>query len=170
VLVVDTDLRRPTVHRLFGCPKTPGLSEIMAGDLSNLKDFIRNTYADNLYVLTCGDPPPNPVGILGSDKMKQLIEMTKSQFDFVLFDSPPLIAMADASVLASELDTTLLVLHAGKTKQQTANQAREMLERLNINIFGVILNNVDYSRRYGYYYYYYHYHQYYSREEKDEVV
>jgi len=170
VLVVDTDLRRPTVHRLFGCPKTPGLSELMAGDLNNLKDFIRNTYADNLYVLTCGDPPPNPVGILGSDKMKQLIEMAKSQFDFVLFDSPPLIAMADASVLASELDTTLLVLHAGKTKQQIANQAREMLERLNINIFGVILNNVDYSRRYGYYYYYYHYHQYYSREEKDEVV
>jgi len=170
VLIVDADLRRPTMHRLFGCQKSPGLSELMAGDLSNLKDFVKNTYADNLYVLTCGEAPPNPVGILGSDKMNQLIEMTKSQFDFVLFDSPPLIAMADASVLASELDTTLLVLHAGKTKQQIANQAKEMLERLNINIFGVILNNVDYSRRYGYYYYYYHYHQYYSREEKDEVV
>lgn len=170
VLIVDADLRRPTVHRLFGCQKSPGLSELMSGDLSNLKDFVKNTYADNLYVLTCGETPPNPVGVLGSDKMKQLIEMTKSQFDFVLFDSPPLIAMADASVLAAELDTTLLVLHAGKTKQQIANQAREMLERLNINIFGVVLNNVDYSRRYGYYYYYYQYHQYYSREEKDEVV
>jgi len=170
VLVVDADLRRPTVHRLFGCRKAPGLSELLSGDLSNFGNLVKNTFADNLYVLTCGNPPPNPVGILGSDKMKQLIEMAKSQFDVVLFDSPPLIAMADSSILASELDTVLLVLQAGKTKRQVANQAKEMLERLNINIFGVVLNNVDYSRRYGYYYYYYHYHHYYSQEKNDEVV
>ena len=170
VLIVDADLRRPTVHRLFGCRKAPGLSELLSGDLDNLGDFVKNTFADNLHILTCGNPPPNPVGILGSEKMKQLIEMAKAQFDVVLFDSPPLIAMADASILASELDTVLLVLQAGKTKRQVANQAKEMLERLNINIFGVVLNNVDYSRRYGYYYYYYHYQHYYSQEKNDEVV
>jgi len=174
VLVIDTDLRRPAVHRLFGYRRSPGLSELIASDLSNMGEFVRNTYADNLYILTCGDLPPNPVGILGSEKMKRLIEEAKNQFDTVLFDSPPLIAMADSSVLATELDATLLVLQAGHTKRQVANQAKELLQRLNINISGVVLNNIDYSKRYGYYgyyyYYYHHYRDYYTQEGKDEVV
>ncbi len=169
VLVVDADLRRPTIHRLFGYRRSPGLSELLSSDASNIKEFARNTYADNLHILPCGDLPPNPVGILGSEKMKQIIDEARKQFDIVLFDSPPLIAMADASVLASEVDTTLLVLHMGQTKRRVASQAKELLNRLNIDVFGAVLNNIDYSRRYGYYYYYYqHYQSYYSREEKDE--
>ena len=135
-----------------------------------MKEVARNTYADNLHVRTCGDLPPNPVGILGSEKMSQIIEEAKRQFDIVLFDSPPLIAMADASVLASGLDTTLLILRVGQTKRKVAAQARELLKRLNIDILGVVLNNMDYSRRYSYYYYYYHHYQsYYAQEEKDDV-
>jgi len=173
VLVIDADLRRPAVHRLFGYRRSPGLSELISGDLNNMGEFVRNTYADNLYILTCGNLPPNPVGILGSDKMKRIIGEAKDQFDVVLFDSPPLIAMADSSILANELDATLLVLEAGRTKRQVANQAKEMLQRLNSNIHGVILNNVDYSKRYGYYSYYYYYRQYqdyYTQEEKDEIA
>ena len=78
--------------------------------------------------------------------------------------------MADASVLATGLDLTLLVLQAGQTKRQVANQAKELMQRLNINIFGVVLNGVDYSKRYGYYYYYYHYQDYYNKEERDAEV
>jgi len=82
--------------------------------------------------------------------------------------------MADSSVLATELDATLLVLQAGQTKRQVANQAKELLQRLNINIYGVVLNNIDYSKRYGYYSYYYYYyqnyHNYYTKEEKDEMI
>ena len=172
VLVIDADLRRPTVHRLFGCEKTPGLSELLTGDPKDIKEYVKNTYTDNLYVLPAGESPPNPVGILGSEKMKQLVEEASNQFDVVLFDSPPVIAMADASILATGLDLTLLVLQAGSTKRHVAMQAKELLQRLRINIFGVVLNGVDYSKRYGYYYYYYHYHNYYNREERgrDEAV
>lgn len=169
VLLIDSDLRRPTVHRLFACQRSPGLSELVTGDVSNIEAYVKNTYADNLYVLPSGTSPSNPVGILGSDKMKQLVEEAKKRFDVVLFDSPPVIAMADASILATGLDLTLLVLQAGQTKRQVAMQARDLMQRLNINIFGVVLNGIDYSKRYGYYYYYYHYHDYYSKE-RDEAV
>jgi tyrosine-protein kinase Etk/Wzc len=170
VLVVDADLRRPTIHSLFGYKRAPGLSELMSGESGNINEYAKNTYVDNLYVLTCGKTPPNPVGILGSEKMKKIIEEAREQFDVVLFDSPPLVAMADASVLASELDTTILVLRVGQTKLKIASQAREMLERLDIDVFGAVLNNMDYSRRYSpYYYYYHHYKSYYSREKKDEI-
>ncbi len=170
VLVIDADLRRPTVHRLFGCHRSPGLSELITGDVSNIEEYVSNTYADNLYVLPGGTSPPNPVGILGSDKMKQLVGEAEKRFDVVLFDSPPVIAMADASILATGLDLTLLVLQAGQTKRQVAMQAKALMERLNIDIFGVVLNSVDYSKRYGYHYYYYHYHNYYTADERDEAV
>lgn len=171
VLLVDADLRRPTVHRLFGYRKHPGLSELIADDLSGMEKFVRNTYADNLYVLTCGNTTPNPVEVLGSEKMKKLIEQAKNQFDVVLFDSPPLVAMADASVLGVELDTTLLVLQAGQTKRRFADQARELLQRLDIKVSGAVLNNIDYSKQYGYYrYYYHHYYDYYTHEGKDKVL
>ena len=171
VLIIDTDLRRPMVHRLFGYQKSPGLSELITSDLSNIESAIRNTYADNLYILTCGKLPPNPIELLGSEKMRQLIEEAKSIFDIILFDSPPLIAMADASVLATELDTTLLVIQAGQTKQHIATQAKELLKRLDIDIFGAVFNGIDYSRRYGYYGYHYYrqYHNYYSREEDEDI-
>lgn len=169
VLLIDADLRRPTVHKLFGCQRSPGLSELITSDLSNIEEYVQNTYADNLYVLPGGAVPPNPAGILGSDKMKRLIEEAKKRFDIVLFDSPPVVAMSDASVLAVGLDVTILVLHAGHTKRQIAAQAKDLMERLNINIFGVVLNGVDYSKRYGYYYYYYHYHDYYNKGDRDEI-
>jgi capsular exopolysaccharide synthesis family protein len=172
VLVVDTDLRRPTVHRLFGYRRSPGLSELISSDLSDIEGFVRNTYADNLYIITCGNLPSNPVGVLGSEKMKQLIEKVKDRFDIVLLDSPPLMAMADSSVLATESDATLLVLQVGQTKRRIANQAKELLQKLNTSVSGVVLNNIDYSKRYGYYgyhYYYRHYHDYYTQEEKDQA-
>lgn len=170
ILIIDADLRRPTTHRLFGCKRTPGLSELVTEDVSNIENYITNTYADNLYVLPSGEVPPNPIGILGSDKMKQLVAEAEKRFDIVLFDSPPVVAMADASVLAKELDLTLLVLQAGQTKFQVAKQAKDLMERLNIDIFGVVFNGVDFSKRSGQYYYYYHYHNYYSKEEEGDGV
>jgi len=170
VLLIDADLRRPTAHRLFGCQRDPGLSELITEDVGNLENYVTNTYADNLYVLPSGKVPPNPVGILGSDKMKLLVEEAKKRYDLVLFDSPPVVAMADASVLAKGLDLTLLVLQVGQTKYQVAKQAKDLLDRLDVSIFGVVFNGVDFSRRSGQYYYYYHYHDYYSKEETDEVI
>jgi len=169
VLLMDTDLHRPRVHWISDRQKSPGLSELMAGDLNDIDGYLRNTTMDNFYVLTSGALTPNPAEILGSEKMKRLIEEVKKRFDIVLFDSPPVIPVADAAILAGMLDTTLLVVRSGKTTKQAVSRAKEVLQRLNASIYGVVLNNVDYTKQYGYYrYYYYNYYHYYT-SEKDEI-
>lgn len=166
VLFIDADLHRPRMHGIFGYNRSPGLSELIAGDLSNIEDIIRKTDVDNLYILTSGSIPPNPIELLGSEKMKQFIEEAKKKFDIVMFDSPPLIAAADSSILATRLEMVLLVVKAGKTSKRAINQAREALKKLNISIFGVILNNIDYSKQYSSYRRQY---QYYTQGKDDTI-
>jgi len=195
-LIIDCDLRRPRLHKLLEQYKEPGLSELLADEINddnmnaekwenavqlvkgdieieqtNLNNnFIRKSSVENLYLLPSGTRPPNPAEILGSEQMKKLINFLKTQFDIIIFDSPPIVAVSDASVIASELtDSVLLVIKAGKTKKTLGLRAREMLEKVNANIFGVVLNNFDYNKHYGSYYYYYYYHyRYYYADESDE--
>ena len=139
--------------------------------LSNLSDeFIRKTDVDNLYLFPAGTRPPNPAELLSSERMKNLMESLKTQFDFIIFDSPPIVPVTDATVIASELaDTVLLVVQSGETKREIGLRAKELLEKVDANIFGVVLNTLDYTKQYGSYYYYYYYHYYYSHDEEESA-
>ena len=162
-LLVDTDLRRPILHSLFGQNREPGLINVLVGDLET-GDAIRETDVDNLHLLTCGVLPPNPSEILGSQRMKALLVELKEAYDIVLMDSPPSIAVTDAAVLGSEVDGVCMVVHSGKTTQDALLRAKTLLENVKVKMIGAVLNNVDVEGLYRSYRYYYHY--YYSSEEK----
>jgi capsular exopolysaccharide synthesis family protein len=173
-LLADCDLRRPSQHRLFAQPREPGLSDYLIAtseeNAEMMNGLIRKTDIDNLSLVTCGQIPPNPITLFASERMKQLIKKWREEYDIILVDSPPILSVADTSILASEVDTVIMVVQAGQTKRQSAQHAMEMLEKIGQEPFGIILNNVDFSKHYGSYYYYYYYYprKYYSSDEEDE--
>lgn len=150
VILVDCDLRRPTLHTLFNMPNDMGLtSMILANDDAMLP--LQQTSVPGLQVLTSGPLPPRPADILGSRRMEAIIERLRAEADVVLFDTPPVIAVTDAAVLANRVDGVLLVLKAGHTTRDHARHARQVLERAKANIIGVVLNNAEIEQGYGYY-------------------
>jgi capsular exopolysaccharide synthesis family protein len=157
VVLVDTDLRRPTLHKLFGLPNAVGLTTaLLSGADPTLDGYVQPTEIENLYVLTSGPLPPNPSELLGSQRMQELIQRLQQEADILLFDSPPALAVTDAAVLARQLDGVLLVIDAGETRQPIAQRACEELTKVGARILGVALNKLSTGRS-GYYYYYYHY-------------
>jgi tyrosine-protein kinase Etk/Wzc len=164
----ETPSRSEGASALVPAKRTPSSEAEGRSGFSELSsDFIRKTEVNNLYLLPCGARPPNPAELLSSDRMRQLIEELRAKFDIILFDSPPIVPVTDASVLASEMaDTVLLVVQSGVTKRDLAMKAKEMLEQVDAKIFGVVLNTIDYAKQYGSYYYYYYYHYYYSHDEE----
>jgi capsular exopolysaccharide synthesis family protein len=165
-LLIDLDMRRPQQHVLFSQDREPGFSEyfvpLALPQPQTGNGLIRGTDIPNLHLLPCGQIPPNPIALLNSDKMGALLEEWEREYDIILIDSPPVLSVADAAIIAKHVDTTLLLVEAGKTKRQIAAQAKEVLEKIGAPIAGVVLNNVDFSKHYGYYYYY-HYYRYYYR-------
>lgn len=162
-LLVDTDLRRPVLHSVFGIEREPGLTNILF-DRSALHEAIHPTDVPNLYVLPCGIIPPNPAELLGSEKMNQLIEVLKEEFDFIIFDTPPVVAVTDALLLGMQTDAMVLIARADVSKSDGVLRAVDAVERSNIRFLGVILNNFNVSNAYGAYYRYYQYYHYYSNE------
>ena len=155
VLLVDCDLRRPRQHMVFGCRKQPGLSDALTGNLQELEGedsngLIRRTEVDNLDLVPCGSIPPNPIELLNNQKLMHLIEQWQREYDFILLDSPPVVSVADASILATKVDRILLIIKSGQTKRQVAIHARDLLQKVDANIFGVTLNDIDFSKQYGY--------------------
>ncbi len=165
-ILVDTDLRRPVGHRIFGLEKNTGLTNVLVGKME-LDDAIQQTDIQNLDVLTSGILPPNPAEMLGSDQMKAFIDTLKSRYEMVLFDSPPLIAVTDAAVLSQAVDGVLLVVKSGQTNQDALIRGVELLQNVDARILGVLLNGVSRENTYGSYYYYYYYHYYYYYGEGD---
>src|SRR5262245_44580838 len=152
VILVDCDLRKPALHKLFGLPNAAGLTSLLVQD--DLKELpLQEVGLAGLSVLTSGPLPPNPSELLGSQRLAHLIERLKEEADYVLFDTPPVIAVTDAAVLATRLDGAILVVSAGRTRRDLAQKAKAQLERVNANILGVVLNNVkldaDLNRYYG---------------------
>ena len=146
VLIVDCDLRRPSIHSIFGIKNNVGLTSAMVDtSLANLP--AQDVGIPNLSVLTSGPLPPNPSELLGSQRMQELMAKLRESADYVLFDSPPVLAVTDAAVLASKLDGVLLVINAGHTKREMAKKAKAALDKVNANIVGVVLNNVKYDTR-----------------------
>ncbi|MCG8607548.1 polysaccharide biosynthesis tyrosine autokinase [bacterium] len=159
-LLVDTDLRRPVQHRLFNLDKGRGLSNVLVGK-KGLTQVIQHTDVENLDMITCGILPPNPAEMLGSGRMKELLEEIGQLYDVCLLDSPPLIAVTDAAVLSNSVDGVLLVVKSGKTHREALNRGVELLENVKSPILGVLLNDISRANTYGSYYYYYYYHYYY---------
>jgi capsular exopolysaccharide synthesis family protein len=157
-VLVDGDLRRPHLHTIFGLPNEQGLTTVVvdmaraaAGGAEPVLP-LQNTQVANLQVLTSGPVPPNPAEILSSQRMTELLEMLRGKADYVLIDTPPIIAVTDAAVLASRVDGVLLVVNAGKTKRELAIKARDMLKQVNANVIGVVLNNAQVDKSaYAYY-------------------
>ncbi|MBM4354212.1 MAG: polysaccharide biosynthesis tyrosine autokinase [Deltaproteobacteria bacterium] len=168
-LVVDTDMRRPRVHKLLGIPRRPGMTEFFMGDHSVLK-YVRPTRVPGLDVLTCGALSPNPLEIIESKRFAQMADALSQEYDLLVFDSPPLLAVADAKIISSLVDMAVLVVRAGRTSREAMREAREMLLPVKPDDVGVILNCFDIEKHSYRYHYYrsktYAYYNYYSYDEK----
>jgi len=168
VLLVDADMRRPRVHRIFGEDNSVGLSSLILGE-GRLDETVRETVIPNLHVLPCGPVPPNPAELLHTAAFQRLLGEMAARFDRVIVDSPPVGVVADAVVMATHVDGTLLVLKAGRTSREVARQAVRQLRDVNAPIFGAVLNDLDLqNQRYGQYAYYYQYGYYYGDSKGGE--
>lgn len=159
VVVIDSDMRRPRVSALLKiAPATAGLSTCLTGQFK-YSEVVVDTGIPNLYVIPCGPVPPNPAELLSSAQMQQLLQDLQETFDYVLLDSPPVLHVTDAQILATQVEATILVAHGGATPRDLVEHAKINLARVNGNVIGVVLNNVDFSAV-GYGYYYRHYRGY----------
>ena len=156
VIAVDSDLRRPTLHRLFGVENGTGLTTLLLSGQPNLDGCVKSTSFENLWVLPSGPQPPNPTELLGSRRLEAVLQTLKDSADIVILDSPPALAVADASILAARVDGTLLVVDAGRTRADSLQRAKESLSRAKTNLLGAVLNKLTQRGRdyYDYRYYY----------------
>ncbi|NKE04696.1 polysaccharide biosynthesis tyrosine autokinase [Mesobacillus selenatarsenatis] len=152
VLLVDTDLRKPTVHYTFNLNNTYGLSSILSKQRT-LADAVNKTDQNNLSILTSGPIPPNPAELLGSHAMGQFLEDAKQEYDVILFDTPPVLAVTDAQILANKCDGALLVVYSGKTEMEEAAKSKELLTAAKGKLLGTVLNHKKLQSS-DYYYYY----------------
>jgi capsular exopolysaccharide synthesis family protein len=152
ILLLDADFRKPTQHKIFDIAKRSGLSSVLAGE-AKLEDVIHSTHVQGLDVLPCGPIPANPSEILNSQTFADLLEELSQKYDHVLLDSPPVMPVTDARILAASCDATVLALRAEKTTRKGAVYARDMLHSVGSQILGIVVNDVP--RRKGIYGYYY---------------
>lgn len=152
VLLVDADLRKPTVHYTFNMNNTAGLTSILTNQME-LMEAVHEYDEKNLYVLPSGPIPPNPSELLGSKAMNYFLEKALEEFDIVLFDTPPVLAVTDAQVLANLCHGSILVVSSGKTDKEAVLKTKEQLASSTGKILGVVLNNKKNDKNSNYYYY-----------------
>jgi capsular exopolysaccharide synthesis family protein len=166
VLIIDTDMRRPRLHKAFGVPNDVGVSSLVVGE-GKLEDAIKTTEVPGVYLLPCGPVPPNPAELLHTKAFAELLETLDGKFDRVILDSPPVGAVSDAVVLATQVAGVVMVLKAGVTHRDVAKRTVRALNDVKAPILGAVLNDVNLERsRYGDYYYGYAY-RYYGYGEKN---
>jgi capsular exopolysaccharide synthesis family protein len=166
VLIIDTDMRRPRLHKAFGVPNDVGVSSLVVGE-GKLEDAIKTTEVPGMFLLPCGPVPPNPAELLHTRAFAELLETLDGKFDRVILDSPPVGAVADAVVLATQVNGVVLVLKAGVTHRDVAKRTVRALNDVKAMMLGAVLNDVNLDRsRYGDYYYGYAY-RYYGYGEKN---
>jgi capsular exopolysaccharide synthesis family protein len=144
-ILVEADLRRPSLHDIFGVAGEPGLTTMIVDEAALNDPPLVETGVQNLWLLPSGPLPPNPSDLLGSQKMEQAIAALKSRADVVIFDAPPVVSATDAVVLGTKVDGVLLVVSAGRTRREHAQRAKELLERVHIRIVGTVLNNAPHG-------------------------
>ncbi len=167
VLLVDSDLRRPSLHKLLNVSNSTGLTNYLLGQ-NPLEGVIQTTSIPTLDFLPSGKLPSSSLGILNSTQMKDFIKEAKQRYDFVFFDSPPIMGVSDASVLASEVDLSVLVIQYRKYPQAMTLRAKQMVEKVGGTLLGVVLNNINISQDSYYYYYSGYYYDYYSKRDEEE--
>jgi capsular exopolysaccharide synthesis family protein len=154
VCLIDADMRRPTLHKVLGLDNWTGLSRAVITQ-NGLETTIRPTEIPGLSVLTSGPIPPNPAELLGSARMVNLLRELEERFDMVIVDTPPVLAVTDACVLAPSVGGVVLVARSGQTDRRQLVRAKESLLAVKANLLGVVLHGIPQERREGYYYYYY---------------
>ncbi|MBU3093174.1 CpsD/CapB family tyrosine-protein kinase [Clostridium sp. CF011] len=143
-LLIDCDQRKPNVHMVFGCSNAEGLSNILVDKNEvDINKCIQKTEITNLYILASGTKLPNPAEFLGSAKMKNLIEELKEIYDFIILDTPPIILVTDAQILAQYTDGCLLVISSGEAERDSVIKSKGLLEKVNAKILGVVINKLD---------------------------
>jgi polysaccharide biosynthesis transport protein len=168
-LMVDSDLRRPTLHKMLGVSNNLGLTNYLMKQ-NSLEEVIQTTDLPTLDFLASGKLPSSSLGILSSSQMKELINELKRRYDIVFFDSPPIMGVSDASILASEVDMTLQVIQYRRYPQPMNIRAKQLIEKVGGNLVGIVLNNINMSQDESYYYYSGYYHDYYSRNDDEETA
>lgn len=151
VILIDCDLRKPSIHKKFKLSNSAGLSDVIVEKESVTS--VGYKYNKNLTVLTSGKIPPNPAEMLGSKAMTALIDALKKIFDYVILDTPPVQAVTDAQILSTKADGTILVVRAEKTKKDSVHNSVNLLKKVNANIIGTVLNGLEATSN-NYYYYY----------------
>ncbi|MEL5898970.1 CpsD/CapB family tyrosine-protein kinase [Clostridium sporogenes] len=154
-IIIDCDQRRPNVHKLFGISNEVGLSNFIVGSIG-LDEVIQKTEVENLHILPSGTRPPNPSELISSNRMMEFVEELKKEYDYIILDSPPVIPVTDAQLLANYADGCLLVVSSGEVEKEAVIKAKDLLNKVNANIIGIVLNKLE-VREKGYYGYYYHY-------------
>ena len=170
VLLVDSDLRRPTLHKMLHVTNSLGLTNYLLKQ-NTLEEVIQTTSVPTLDFLASGKLPSSSLGILSSTQMRELIAELKQHYDFVFFDSPPVLGVSDASILASEVEMTVQVIQFRRYPQPMNIRAKQLIEKVGGNLLGIVLNNINVSQDESYYYYYYssYYHDNDPNADKDEA-
>ena len=141
VLIVDCDLRTPTAHKKLRVDQEPGLSTYLSGDVE-LENVIRKSDVPGLSLIPSGAIPHNPCDMIGSQKMKEMVETLAKRCDYIMFDSPPLVNLADPLILSTIVDSVILIVNGGKSNWEAISLARQELSSVGANVFGVVLNDV----------------------------
>jgi len=166
VLLMDADLRRPSIHKTLGMGPRSGLSNVLTGSATMQQTIVTSPILPNLFIMPAGTPPPNPAELLASSIMRDLLAELRGLYDHIVIDTPPTLSVTDAVVLSPSADATILVIRSGQTTKQALRRARDILTQVNAHVAGVLLNAVDLTSPDYYYYYEYQgkYGQYYQEE------
>lgn len=153
VLIVDADMRKPTVHKTFRLPNRDGLTTLLTEKDVAIKDITHRLDTEGLFAITSGVIPPNPSELLASNRMNQLMAEFEELFDLIIFDMPPVIAVTDAQVMSSKTDGTIFVVNKDGADKEMVTKSKELLEKVKANVIGVVLNRVELKGD-NYYYHY----------------
>jgi capsular exopolysaccharide synthesis family protein len=164
VLIIDCDLRRPTIHRQLGISSAKGVTNYLSSSEFKLEDLIQELTIPNLFAMTSGPIPPNPTELLSSQKMREMLEKLYDDFDHIIIDAPPVISVVDPIILSTIVEGTVFVINSGKTTRYILQRSTQKLSAVNSKVLGAVLNNVDLHKD-GYSYYHYNYYQ--SNENKN---
>jgi capsular exopolysaccharide synthesis family protein len=161
VLLIDADLRRPSIHKTLGMGPRAGLSNVLTGSATLQQAIVPSNILPSLSVLPAGTPPPNPAELLASANMKDVLDQLREQYDHIIVDTPPTLSVTDAVIMSTRADRVVLVIRSGQTTKQALRRARDTLLQVNAHVCGVLLNAVDLNS--PDYYYYHEYRGGYSR-------
>lgn len=173
-LIIDCDMRRPTMHNFFDIEKEKGLSNVLINEIK-FEEAVSATAIPNLFLLNSGDIPPNPAELAASQQMKALLRKAREAYDYVIIDSPPIIAVTDALILSTEADGVILTVFSGAVNKNEVLKSVSLLENVKAKVLGVLINGLNIRKIYGSYYYYTHYAQYYyyydssDKKKKDTI-